>query len=401
MSTRTSTLEVDIAKSRLSHPAEWLRSLADPYTYSIRNVDMLFGFLWGIPIPFVTLAIHLHVAKLTASFETLFGVISEHPVYYFFAAHPVLFAIVFGVQGTLRRKRDLRIVVLRNEEIMRYEELRQANMRLAELDRLKSEFLANVTHELKSPLVTALGYTDRMIGNHLGTINDRQLKSLEISKRNLIRLRKLIDEILDFSRLDAGMARFDMAPMDLRETVHLAVENATLRAREKNISVHLSLPDTPVMVQGDSHKLLQVTINLLDNAVKFTNENGRIDITLAPLNSVWRLCVQDNGVGIPADIVPKLFERFCQVNGTLARPYSGVGLGLVIVKKIIQAHLGKVWIESILGVGTKLIVELPTVSVPLAVSDSTGTAEITPAKATRNLHDVRSETSDLKGIRGR
>ena len=344
---------------------EFCRALADGHTYAPRkNPEVLFGFLWGAPIPVFALGIHLYAASLSWNLACCGAVIQQHPVHIFFLLHPVLFAVVFGALGTMREVRERRIRTLVEDVRKRCGELSGANERLKELDRLKSEFLANVTHELKSPLVTALGYTDRVLGRHLGEINARQEKGLEVSKRNLNRLRKLIDEVLDFSRLEAGCARLKKAPTNLLEVVKAAMDSLALRARVHDLTFDLHLPAEPAWVLGDSDKLVQVAINLLDNAIKFSPEAGCLRVTVETNHGRWRLIVSDQGPGIPPQELPKLFERFYQVDGSSSRPHSGVGLGLVIVRKIVEAHDGKVWLESRPGAGTKAIMELPALVAP-------------------------------------
>jgi signal transduction histidine kinase len=343
--------------------SEFVSALADPYTYSPRNPDVFFGLLWGLPIPFVTMTIHVYAAGMPIEPASFAAVLAAYPAYLIFAAHPLLFAIIFGALGTKICRRDERISQLLQEEVGRGRELAEANSRLTELDRLKSEFLANVTHELKSPLVTALGYTDRILGKHLGEVNERQAKGLEVSKRNLLRLRMLIDEILDFSRLEAGMAKFDMCPSDLRDIVAVAIENLTLKARERRINIAPSAPLAAVNVHGDAHKLCQVVTNLLDNAIKFTPDGGEIRIEIQRCGKDWHLAVIDHGKGVPAHIIPTLFARFSQADGSLSRPHNGVGLGLVIVRKIVDAHGGRVWLDSAEGKGTTVHVTLPALDV--------------------------------------
>ena len=359
---------------------EFLGALLQRQTYSPRNLDALFGFLWGLPIPFFTLMIHAHAAGLPCNPGTLETVLRENPAYVLLMLHPLLFAVLFGALGTMRANRDQRIHKLLESEISRSSQLAQMNARLTEVDRLKTEFLANVTHELKSPLVTALGYTDRILGRHLGEINERQSKGLDVSKRNLLRLRGLIDEILDFSRLEAGVVKIDAKPMDLRTPIILAVENTNLRAKEHNIEVNTQMPEGPTLVLGDAGKLTQVVTNLLDNAIKFSPPSSTIEVELHAAGDTVRLSVADHGSGIPADVLPRLFNRFSQADGSLARPHGGVGLGLVIVKKIVELHHGKVSIESQLGAGTRLQVEIPkcTAATPAAeqeVAHATNTAD--------------------------
>jgi signal transduction histidine kinase len=338
---------------------DFIEALGNRYTYSVRhNPEVLFGFLWGVPVPLFALWIHAHATGSSCDPAYCLTILRDNPLYIVFILHPVIFAVVFGALGTMREHRESHIRKLLAEAEQHCHELGKTNARLIELDRYKSEFLANVTHELKSPLVTALGYTDRMLGNHLGEITDRQRKGLEVSKRNLQRLRQLIDEILDFSRLDAGVARFDMGPHDLLGSVHSAVEGLALKAKDRNVTLTMKMPHRPATVIGDAAKLLQVVINLVDNAIKFSRESGAVEISVENDGTYVRLTVADNGVGISPQILPHLFQRFVQEDGTLSRNYDGVGLGLVIVKKIIDAHGGRVWIESEQGRGTKVHIEL-------------------------------------------
>jgi signal transduction histidine kinase len=339
---------------------DFFTALRDPYSYSImQNPEVLFGFLWGIPVPFFAFVIHVHSSAGHAyTFAEFANTFLEYPLYIVFLIHPLIFAVIFGALGTMREKRDAHIRELLNQAENQNQELCKANAKLIELDRYKSEFLANVTHELKSPLVTALGYNDRILGGHLGEITEKQRKGLDVSKRSLQRLRKLIDEILDFSRLDAGVARFQILPNDLSTAVHAAAEGLVLKAKERNIAIDLSLPKQPARVLGDAAKLMQIVINLLDNAIKFSREGGTVKISVVPDGKCWHLTVADSGIGISSRVLPHLFERFVQEDGSLARNYDGIGLGLVIVKKIVDAHGGRVWIESKVGEGTKVHVEL-------------------------------------------
>ncbi|HLX64621.1 MAG TPA: HAMP domain-containing sensor histidine kinase [Planctomycetota bacterium] len=349
---------------------EFFRTLGNSFTYSPRrNSYVIFGFLWGLPIPVFLLAVHIGAAGMPATFESVKLIVKTHHIYVLFLLHPILFAIVFGALGTMHAYRDARIQGLMKSLEKQNEELNASNERLSELDRLKTEFMANVTHELKSPLVTAMGYNDRMLGGHLGPVSEKQKQSLEVSKRNLTRLRNLISEIMDFSRLEAGVAMFDLVPTRLDAVAGAAVENLALKAAERKVSLITEFPTGGATVLGDPQKLLQVVVNLVDNAIKFSHEGGKIIVSIASEGKThWKLKVADEGCGIPAEAIPKLFERFQQVDGSRARNYEGVGLGLVVVKKIIEAHGGRVWIESRVGVGTTLHVELPKCEVQAAGS---------------------------------
>ncbi|HYG75031.1 MAG TPA: HAMP domain-containing sensor histidine kinase [Planctomycetota bacterium] len=356
---------------------EFLHVLRDPFTYAPRkNPEVVFGFLWGLPIPVFAIGIHLHAAGLNCDLNVCLAILRSNPGYIVFLLHPFLFAMLFGALGTMRAHREAHIRKLLEDEIHRTEELCEANTRLQELDKMKSEFIANVTHELKSPLVTALGYTDRILGRHLGEINERQQKGLEVGKRNLIRLRKLIDEILDFSKLDAGVAKFESQPVNFSETIESVMENLALKTKDRGMAVQIELADPAARVLGDAGKLYQVVLNLLENAIKFSADGSTITLRLLQDGSKWHLIVQDQGCGIPADVLPRLFQRFYQVNASLNRTHDGVGLGLVIVSKIVEAHSGRIWIESEPGVGTRVHVELPV------LQETANTKEATYATAT-------------------
>ena len=329
----------------------------------------------------MTLSIHIFAAGLPLTAASYVASVEAYPAYIVLLLHPFLFAVIFGALGTRISRRDERICKLLEDEELRCQELCEANQRLTDLDRMKSEFLANVTHELKSPLVTALAYTDRILGRHLGEVTERQVRGLEVSKRNLQRLRGLIDEILDFSRLEAGMARFAMTPVDLRSIAAVAVENLNLKAHEHRIRVVAIAPSRPAMVRGDTNKLCQVLTNLLDNAIKFSPEDSEVDLRIVRENDEYHITVADHGKGIPPEVIPTLFQRFHQADGSLARPHNGVGLGLVIVRKIVDAHGGSVWIESANGKGTTLHVRLP-----VAAERSTATAIAGNGKEVAHAH---------------
>lgn len=344
--------------------AEFFGALGNPLTYSPRrNHEVVFGFLWGMPVPFFALLIHAYASGCSLNAASLCQVALHNPLYIYFFLHPLLFAAIFGALGTMRAHREQRIQFLLKQVNTHCEELTRANCRLEELDRLKSEFLANVTHELKSPLVTALGYTDRILKGHMDDITEKQKKGLEVSKRNLTRLRELIEEILDFSRLESGMSRFNMQSTTLNAAIQTAVENAALKIRERRLTVAIESPSTRASVYGDAAKLLQVIVNLLDNAIKFSPDGSHIQIVLERVADRWRLSVIDHGCGIPQEKLPQLFNRFFQADGSLSRNHDGVGLGMVIVKKIIEAHAGSISVESKTGAdsGTSVIVELPAV----------------------------------------
>ena len=341
---------------------EFLQALLDRHTYQPhRNLELIFGFLWGLPIPIFAFVIHMHATGSTWSLQAGADIIQSNPLYLIFIAHPLIFGIIFGALGTMRARRDIHIKALIADLEKHCEQLFSANEKLTEIDRLKSEFLANVTHELKSPLVTALGYSDRILNEKLGPTTHRQRNALEVSKRNLIRLRVLIEEILDFSRLEAGVGKFKMEQVDLKDLADTAFGDLALKARERNIALAPDLPAMAALAKGDKLKLTQAIVNLLDNAIKFSREGTKVDFSIKADNGHWHIQIKDRGVGIEPEHLPRLFQRFSQADGSISRPYNGVGLGLVIVKRIVEAHDGEVWLESQPGAGTTAHIRLPRV----------------------------------------
>jgi signal transduction histidine kinase len=350
--------------------SEFLKALLDSHTYlPHKNLETVFGFLWGLPIPIFALAIYFYATGSAWTFQSSVEVIRDNPLYVVFLLHPLIFAVIFGALGTMRLRRDRHIQHLIVDLEQHCEQLCSANERLTQVDRLKSEFLANVTHELKSPLVTALGYSDRILNEKLGPVTERQRNALSVSKRNLIRLRGLIEEILDFSRLEAGVGKFKMEPTSLKTLVDAAMSDMILKARERKISIVTDVPVAQAWVSGDKSKLTQAIENLLDNAIKFSPDGEKVKLSVASDEKFWHIRIADAGVGIDPETLPLLFQRFSQADGSLSKPFSGMGLGLVIVRKIIEAHGGEVWLESQKGTGTTAHIKLPQVAEPPAPTE--------------------------------
>jgi PAS domain S-box-containing protein len=224
--------------------------------------------------------------------------------------------------------------------------------------RMKDEFLAIVSHELRTPLNAILGWAHMLAARSLddaGTV-----KALQIIERNALMQARLIDDLLDVSRFATGQAMVQTAPVAIAGIVSTAVEAIEPSAAARQIAVDLTVADRDVLVDGDAERLQQVMSNLLSNAVKFTPEGGRVGVDIASGNATVAITVTDSGRGIdPADL-PRVFEPFWQVDTTLTRTDSGLGLGLAIVRSLVEAHGGTVRAESRgLGHGSRFIVELP------------------------------------------
>jgi signal transduction histidine kinase len=236
------------------------------------------------------------------------------------------------------------------------DDLQHALEKLKELDRLKSKFFANISHELRTPLTLILAPVEEL---DRGLTADHQKRQLKVIRKNAERLLGLINDLLDLSRLDAGGLRLNLAEMDVRSVATAVHENSQPAALAKSISFNLLSDPSDNKVWGDAHRLEIVLTNLVSNAIKFTPAGGRIDMRVADTDHGTRIEVEDNGLGIPAEDLPRVFERFFQVNPADRRREGGVGIGLALAKELVQLHGGTIEVESEPGVFTRFSVFLP------------------------------------------
>jgi signal transduction histidine kinase len=339
---------------------DFLAALARPYTYNPRrNTYTVFGFLWGLPIPLFSIGMDLMARGAVLNWTACVEAVAQRPVHWLFLAHPLLFAVVFGAMGSVRHRLDRRIRSLIGNLESKVREVAEANDRLKDLDRLKSRFLANVSHELKTPMVCLSGYTDMMAQERLGPITEDHRKALAVMERNLQRLLRLIEELLEHARLEAGRAHFALAPFDLAETARAAVEPLTPILQDRNLRFDLRGADRTACVLGDREKVLRVLVNLLSNACKFTPRGKRVGLRLSACPDGVSVLVWDEGIGLSPEDQAHLFERFWQADDSLRRAAGGTGLGLAIVKEILDHHGSRIQVRSRPGRGTRVRFVLP------------------------------------------
>lgn len=211
-------------------------------------------------------------------------------------------------------------------------------------NRIKDEFLAVLSHELRSPLNPILGWTRLLQNGKLDAA--RQREALATIERNAKLQTQLIDDLLDISRIMQGKLSLTVTPVSLTFVITAAVETVQLAAEAKNIQILLDLPAATPPVSGDAARLQQVVWNLLTNAVKFTPSGGQVTIELRQLDRFAQICVTDTGKGIDPQFLPHVFEYFRQADATTTRKFGGLGLGLAIVRQIVEMHGGNVWAES-------------------------------------------------------
>ncbi len=247
---------------------------------------------------------------------------------------------------------------LYSESKKNLEKLQKAYEELQTLDKMKDEFMSNVSHELKTPLISIKGYGELLYDEKLGGRLDEQKKSLEAIIRNADRLTRLINSILFITRLQAGKIDFRIEPIEIEEIVQTCVEDLKNPMDRKRIIFEKEVSGVS-RLRGDKDRFVEVISNLLDNAIKFTREDGKIAIKAWDELENVHITLSDNGIGIPEDIIPKLFTRFYQVDASTSRKYGGTGLGLYIAKTIVDALGGKIWIESEVGKGTTVHLLIP------------------------------------------
>jgi signal transduction histidine kinase len=231
---------------------------------------------------------------------------------------------------------------------------------LAELDRLKAEFVSVASHELKTPLSVIKGYLSLLLDGIYGEITDEQRKIIASVGDQTDRLARLIQQLLDVSRFEAGGGRLEIKEIELRPFLEELATSFEALAVQNEIDFGLQLsPDLPPTLHGDADRLNEVVGNLLSNAFKFTPRNGRIRLRAARADGGIGVEISDTGVGVPEDKLPRIFEKFFQVDND-AQPRSvGSGLGLAISREIVDAHGGTITAESKVGKGTTIRVYLP------------------------------------------
>ena len=215
-----------------------------------------------------------------------------------------------------------------------------------EIDQMKSDFISLVSHELRTPLTSIIGFVSFILDGKAGAINDRQRNSLARVQRQSKRLAALINDLLDISRIESGRIQMDQAPISLLEIVTQRIEEIRPQADEKSIQLVLTAPESVSQILGDEARIGQVFTNLIGNAIKFTPNNGEVNIKVEADGNLLHVEVIDTGPGIPPEERQKIFDKFYQLSDISTRQQGGSGLGLSISKSIVEAHGGKLWIDD-------------------------------------------------------
>lgn len=244
---------------------------------------------------------------------------------------------------------------LQKEIALRKEELEKINSQLKELDRMKSDFVANVAHELRTPLTIIKGNLDNIDKGFAGEVYPKQKEILGDVFKVINRLSRLINDLLDVSKIESGKMELNKENLDIVMLAGDAVKTFEMLAENKKVGLIKEFPDKTVIVNADRDKLTQVFINLMGNAIKFTDK-GNVTVKIIDLQGEAQVEIQDTGPGIPKDEADKIFDKFVRV---VAEKKEGTGLGLPIAKDIIVLHKGRIRIESELGKGSRFIFIIP------------------------------------------
>jgi PAS domain S-box-containing protein len=263
---------------------------------------------------------------------------------------------VIGLIGIANDISDRVQVERDREQILQQEQAARSAAERA--NRIKDEFLAVLSHELRSPLNPILGWSKLLQNGKLSPEKTRQ--ALETIERNAKLQSELIEDLLDVSRILRGKLSLNISPVSLAATLGAAIETVRLAAEAKSITVQVNLDPEVGQVAGDATRLQQVIWNLLSNAVKFTPPGGQVEVELAQIDQHVRITVSDTGKGISPDFLPHVFEYFQQADSSTTRQFGGLGLGLAIVRHLVELHGGTVQVESLgEGLGATFIVKLP------------------------------------------
>jgi signal transduction histidine kinase len=302
----------------------------------------------------------LAAALLTAPAILLIERISRHRVHSYalgFGGAALSIVVLMRLSGLVRAVERAR----RSERLARREAeqaqqlLAYQNEQLLELDTLKDEFVSNVSHELRTPLTSISGYVELMLEDE----RDAEKRSyLEIVDRNAERLLGLVSDLLFSARLQGGRLELDRTEVDLHQLVVQAIESARPRAETAGVELTATTATVPI-VSGEAVRLAQLVDNLVSNAIKFTPSGGRVAVRLSSEEGLVRFEVSDTGIGISEQERERLFERFFRSQNALERQIQGTGLGLYISKAIVEAHGGRIGVDSKAGEGTTFVVELP------------------------------------------
>jgi signal transduction histidine kinase len=248
---------------------------------------------------------------------------------------------------------------LESRVVERTQELQRLNERLQDHDRRRSKFVSVASHELRTPMTSIKGFVENMLDGLTGQLSERQQHYLQRVKHNVERLTRIINQLLDWSRIDVGRVELKLEPLRMCEFVQDVVESFQTMAAEKAIMLHVASCEEFPLIRADRDKLEQILWNLVGNAIKFTPHGGQVTVDFtAREDGFAQICVVDTGCGIAAYEVPRVFHEFSKVESTIPAS-QGAQLGLFITKSLVKLHGGHIWVVSQLGAGSRFCFTIP------------------------------------------
>ena len=235
----------------------------------------------------------------------------------------------------------------------RTSDLNEALNRLSELSQMKANFVSNISHELRTPLTHIKGYIELMLAESLGPISDEQRHALTVSQRSTGKLEDMIEDLIMFSLASRGEMSMKLEGVDIRRLVSLVTKTAMRKAEDRGVKLEVLVKDDTPYVQADGEKISWVVGQLIDNGIKFTPSGGSVIVAIEEEGkNLVQVIVRDTGVGIPQDRMKEIFEPFHQLDGSSTRRYGGTGLGLSLVRQIVEGHGSLLDVKSTEGKGT-------------------------------------------------
>jgi signal transduction histidine kinase len=339
----------------------WRYMIGLSLTYFLFSISRSFGHIMQhilVPTGNQVIWVNLHLDAIGGSLNTF--------IRFLVATLTLFFIWIYETYlGISEDKRQLQISV--SERTGLVEQLEKDKAELRKLDRLKSAFLNNVSHELKTPMNSIIGYTDLLLDRVDGPVNEEQEKSLQKVASHSKHLLQLINSLLDISKIESGELKLELKELDLKLLIESVILTIKSLIKQKRLSLTVNVDEDLTFIYGDEDKIRQILMNLLSNAVKFTHKGG-ITIIAQPsrrglgpdkIPVSAEICVIDTGIGIREEELGRIFDKFVQADPTLIRQYEGTGLGLSITKGYVELHTGEIWVTSKYGEGSKFCFTLP------------------------------------------
>jgi signal transduction histidine kinase len=242
-------------------------------------------------------------------------------------------------------------------------ELQGALERLSELSQMKANFVSNISHELRTPLTHIKGYLELLVSESLGPMTGEQKHALQVSQQSTVRLEDLIDDLIMFSLASRGELSLKLEAVDITRLANMSIKSVEQKAKDRGVTVHTVVDKDVPRVQADSQKIAWALAHLLDNAIKFTPSGGRVVLSVQrELASLVIVSVTDTGIGIPPQRIEEIFEPFHQLDSSSTRKFGGTGIGLSLVRQIVEAHGSMIEVTSMEGRGSTFKFPLLTIA---------------------------------------